>query len=354
MKINRLRPDMGHAPPDIPGNAPAAVGTATGAKKQASGLQDAYSPPFLPAAIHEILPALGLTEPKRHGDKLRFGKRGSLEIRPRAGDWFSHEAGIGGGVVELVEHVRGCDWRDARRWLADNGFDQYTWEPGKSERQSERSAIAPARTLTPPEPSENALRLWSVADHPAGTLAETYLMCRGLCLPRDPARVIRFHPRCPFGRDDDGRPIYHPCMLTLARNVMTGGRQSIQRTALNPDGSKIGRMALGSMSGAVAMVTPDAETETGIGICEGTEDALMIRQTDPWRPIWATFGTGGLGSFPVLAGIEALTIYADNDDAGRKAKAATATRWADAGRYVEALTPPSKDFNEYLQEASNA
>ena len=140
-------------------------------------------------------------------------------------------------------------------------------------------------------------------------------------------------------------------MLTLGRNIRTGRPQFIQRTALDQDGGKIGRMSLGSAQGAVAMLSPDGEAETGLAIVEGTEDGMALLQAGCWLPVWATFGTSGMSAFPVLAGIEQLTIYRDNDEAGAAAASECARRWSEARRTVTIETPPAKDFNEALQEA---
>jgi hypothetical protein len=74
------------------------------------------------------------------------------------------------------------------------------------------------------------------------------------------------------------------------------------------------------------------------------------------QPAWALLDRGNLGNFPVLAGIEALTILVDNDETGDgQADAETcAHRWRDAGREVVRLTPktPGSDFNDIVGGAS--
>lgn len=56
------------------------------------------------------------------GTRLRFGKKGSMEIDTSEG-WFNdHEAHVRGGVLELIRHKEGCDTAGAFRWLEDNGL----------------------------------------------------------------------------------------------------------------------------------------------------------------------------------------------------------------------------------------
>ena len=56
-------------------------------------------------------------------------------------------------------------------------------------------------------------------------------------------------------------------------------------------------------------------------------------------PVWCCGGAGVLSHFPLLGGIEALTIAADQGKPGQKAAAAVAERWRAAGREVSIITP---------------
>ena len=60
-------------------------------------------------------------------------------------------------------------------------------------------------------------------------------------------------------------------------------------------------------------------------------------------PIWACMDAGNLAAFPVLNGLESLTVFADNDGsgAGQRAAAEVADRWLDAGREVLIVTADS-------------
>ena len=62
----------------------------------------------LPQLLHELLgkPAA------KTGTEWRYRRKGSLSVRvdgAKAGQWFDHEAGHGGGFVALVAHELGCD-----------------------------------------------------------------------------------------------------------------------------------------------------------------------------------------------------------------------------------------------------
>jgi DNA primase len=52
----------------------------------------------------------------------------------------------------------------------------------------------------------------------------------------------------------------------------------------------------------------------------------------------------------VLRGIEALTIFADQDSAGIEAARVCAGRWKEAGLEARILAPPKGDFNDLARE----
>jgi hypothetical protein len=70
-----------------------------------------------------------------------------------------------------------------------------------------------------------------------------------------------------------------------------------------------------------------------------------------FRPMWATGSTALMAKFPVLSGIEALTIIADHDanGAGERAAAEVASRWREAGKEARVWRPKSiGDLNDIL------
>ena len=67
-----------------------------------------------------------LGEPNRRHSRppkdVRWGNNGSLSVNFETGQFFDHEAGIGGGVVDLVRHKMGCDRGGAIAWLRREGL----------------------------------------------------------------------------------------------------------------------------------------------------------------------------------------------------------------------------------------
>lgn len=189
--------------------------------------------------------------------------------------------------------------------------------------------------------------IWETAVDPRNTLVERYLTGRGLELFDDlVGRVIRFHPRCPFGPG-----VRHPCMITAFRSIMDDKLQAIHRTALTPDAKKIDRKMLGPVAGAAIKVDADENVEYGLTIGEGFETCLAARQLG-FRPVWALGSATAISTFPVLSGVDVLTILAETDDSGANAKAirACGNRWRFSDREVIIATPRiGGDINGALQ-----
>jgi Toprim domain len=228
------------------------------------------------------------------------------------------------------------------------------------------SQRAPAQLVTTPidhAGRQNALRLWDEAVPIAGTLAERYLIeARKLVLPPDISpRVLRFHPRVYFDANVSFGPAWHPCLLALYRKIelpifLTGAAPvesepcAVMRTALTPDARKIGHAALGPVSDAAIKLSDDADVTAGLTIGERLETVLS-RMVFGFAPAWALGSAGGIRTFPVLSGIEALTILTETDGDGTRQRAIQQclARWSTAGREVYRVTSMiGSDANDAL------
>lgn len=263
---------------------------------------------------------------------LRFRSRGSLTVTvagPERGQWYDHEAGIGGDPLGLIAHLRRCTMRDALAWAR-------RWTGG---------AVAPAAPATPPAPPPTpdtaalARALWQEAAPARGTLVEAYLRGRGLHLPGD--APLRFHGRCPRGRER------LPAMLALMSDARSAEPCGVHRTFLAPDGGGKAPGQAKMMAGRAGVIrlVPDEDVTLGLGIAEGIETSLAVMQRLDWRPAWAAASAGAIARFPVLPGIEALTIFADEDGAGIAAAQTCAGRWREAGAEARVMAPPEGDFD---------
>jgi hypothetical protein len=262
--------------------------------------------------------------PERYGPCPVCGGRDRFAINTKKQVWHCRGCGHGGDVIDLVQHLDDCDFRTAVRTL------------GIDERQPLPAKPAPSRKNEDLN-GKRALVIWGAARPIAGTLAETYLRSRRLEYPDPDGDVLRFHPQCPFGG------VTHPCMIGLFSAVESNEPVAIHRTALTADGGKIDRKALGPIAGAAVKLC--ADVTTSLHIAEGIETTLAAMALG-FRPAWAVGHAGGIARFPILAGIETLTLVIDNDhpdangrQAGHAAARECGRRWMEAGRQILNVIP---------------
>ena len=55
---------------------------------------------------------------------VRYGSNGSLSVNFETGEFYDHEAKVGGGVLALIQHTLGCDHGGAVAWLRGQGLLQ--------------------------------------------------------------------------------------------------------------------------------------------------------------------------------------------------------------------------------------
>ena len=95
----------------------------------------------------------------------------------------------------------------------------------------------------------------------------------------------------------------------------------------------------------------DDEVLEGLFLAEGLETALAGMAHFDLRPMWSTGSSGLMASFPVLSGIEALTVMVDHDrnGAGERAARELEARWLAAGREVKLFQPDEPgDLNDVV------
>ena len=185
-----------------------------------------------------------------------------------------------------------------------------------------------------------------------GTVAEEYLRSRAIVVPRpgglcDDA-ALRFVPRMlhwPTGKK-------FPCMIAPLTNAITNKLQGGHLTFLAADGCGKAnvdkpRLYVGPKGGGVVRLTANEDVTTSLCVGEGIETSFAGIMGG--YPTWACLDTGNLAQFPVLDGIEALTILADNDQPGLNAAKKCAAQWTRAGREATVTAAPDGDWNDWCQ-----
>jgi hypothetical protein len=192
-----------------------------------------------------------------------------------------------------------------------------------------------------------ATRIWRETRPIAGTLGELYLRHhRKLEWSSDLDASVRFHPSLKL----DGVP--RPTVVGLFRDFATGAPRGIHRIFLAEDGDKIDRGMLGPSAGAAVMLDGLEDVESGLTIAEGIETAMAARQMG-LRPSWALGTASKIGSFPVLPGIEFITLCRETGPASFETTESCKRRWLDAGREGLIVTPRTgSDLNDVVKAAA--
>ena len=311
--------------------------------------------------------------------ELRFGRRGSLSVRLDTGQWFDHENGTGGGVLDLV--VRECgsrgaalDWLESAGFVAPRAGASGTPPPESARRADSPGSACPSRDgargpthagpspeSAPGEPERDpralaARRLWAATVSGDDTPGRAYLTVRNVWPPRglgpDLPRSVRWLSReaapavdraakwygLPTGaagalvfawRRDGDRPKAWPAALSLLA-VTAAGERMRWFVRLGSRGAKTA--TLGSRAGALFEARAGGDAEP-VHVAEGELDALALAIA-PWAGPGRVVAAGGTAGMKALAarGTGPVALHGDGDRAGRGAglKAATAIR--DAGR----------------------
>jgi hypothetical protein len=266
--------------------------------------------------------------------------------------WLTSDASEG----FLCHSFTGDDWRLCR----DHVRNRVGLDSTRFSRQPPIQADPLLKGLTAqPEPApfsaerrNRAIAVWRESGNSRGTPVETYLRARGLNLPDElAAGVLRFNPRTPWREHQIGGVVQVvPAMIGALRDIHTDAIVGVHRTRLSDAGQKLGRRMQGGAAGAAVKLDPDEAVTYGLVIGEGIETVMAARQIG-FRPAWALGSAGAIGAFPVLNGIDGLTILAETGDGGANARAieACGNRWADAGREVVVVDPKiGADINDAL------
>ena len=296
------------------------------------------------------------------------GREDKFAVWPDKNIWNCRGLGAGGGAIDLEMHLSGNSFVDAVKTLigGDAGTPtrrQPTAEEIKAREAERKRGEAEERARKESSAAKIVARLQPIA----GTPGETYL--------RDVRKIDVSHWAIKRALEDvdalgwcervyfreEGHELHGQwlgAIIGILTDPVSGARTGgISRTYLH-QGKKIGKAkSLGGVERlGIIRLSPDDEVGAGLHICEGLELA-MSGMSDPrmnFCPMWAAGSTVTLAKFPILGGIECLTILADNDENEASVDAASITywRWKDAGREVHIRQPKERgDLNDITRRA---
>lgn len=228
----------------------------------------------------------------------------------------------GGDLLDLATEIYGSkraavEWAKGFLGISDDRPEQSeaarkAAERKRKEREREDARRAQRKRL-------RATDIWRAGVPISGTLAETYLLKRGIA-PSDWPASLRFAPSLEWElgrvRSVDGWAA-GPAFPALVAAVQAPTRDlvAVWRIYLDAEGNKAPldpcKVGLGPAKGGAVRFGPDAET---IGVAEGIETALALRHlVDGLFPIWATLSTSGMATLDVPPGVKEVRIFADSD-----------------------------------------
>lgn len=279
-----------------------------------------------------------------HGSKgrsLYVRLKGGEHGKGAAGKWTDAATGDHGDLLDLIGlncgHRLLSDTLDeARRFLA---------------LPREVSQFDPNQPAAPAGSRKAAQRLFAASRPIAGTLAERYLINRGILDVRM-ERWLRFHPRCcyrPSEEDAPGTPNVFPALIA-AVTADDGTITGCHRTWLTPEGSgkapiATPRRAMGDLLG-MGVRFGNASTIMFAG--EGIETMLSLRQVVT-APAISGLSAAHLAAVRFPAGLQRLYVARDDDPAGTGALMTLTERATEAGIDIVPLEPQFDDFNTDLR-----
>lgn len=248
-----------------------------------------------------------------------------------------------GGTFSLTEkdgrtlwHCASCQDRDALT-AAVRDVAGGNW--------TQPASPAAARPVDTAARTRAALSIWHEAIPIAGTIAETYLVKRGL--GGETSAALRYHPAIRHPNETASLP----AMVALVVSTEIGEPVAIHRTYLRRDGTgKAGidpaKASKGPIrGGAIMLHAPVPGAPLVIG--EGIESSLSAGRI-MGAPGWAAIAAGNMRAIIPPSEPSEVILAADPDEVGQREAWAAAARWRDLGRRVRVATPDNtgEDFND--------
>ena len=262
--------------------------------------------------------------------------------------WYCHRCGWRGGLVGREHRASSPHWQPrAREWRLSTPAPPVA-SPLPKRPPEPRGSLTPA-----------AYDGWTQCQPiTAGTVAAVYLSRRRCVLP-PPGSDLRWHPEVAHKPGCELRP----ALVGRVTDALTGEPISLHFTLLEHDGSGKAKVDAPRLllpghrkPGGVIRLWPDDEVTLGLVLGEGIETCLAAAAAG-LTPVWATIDGGNLAAFPVLAGIEGLTVLVDHDTAGIAAAFSVIDAYQKAGfdpeRDIKLIFPPTAghDFNDLMVTA---
>jgi putative DNA primase/helicase len=251
-----------------------------------------------------------------------------FSINPGKNLWNCRGHGGGHGAVGMLMHIAGLSFAQTCETLTGepNPSSNRPARPLSAEEQAARNRqriesdrIQEQRRAEEERYQEQttaqALAIWNGSVGISGTLAEKYLLARGIPIPDGEwPSSLRFHGALPYPK----KPGTYPVLVCRVDDV-EGNLTSIWRIFLRADGRKAdlpeAKLGLGPSAGGMVRLNGPNDH---IGICEGVETALGAWNLIGRKyPVWSGLSTA-ISSVELPLFVTRVTVFSDGDAPLRK------------------------------------
>ena len=286
-------------------------------------------------------------------------------VSARKGVFICRPSGVGGDVITMVMHARGCDFNGACAYVVGEerpssevrSFDEtlrrqkvLAEKASKAERR--RAEVDAAEEAERSLKRKIASEIWENSGPLNGSIGEGYFARRGI----GPIAFteLRFHPRLEHWLGGGVMPA-----LVARVTCNDGNFLGVHATFLMEDGrasealQSRRKLMLGCVGGGgVRVGSPSREEAYVVG--EGIESTLSAMRLWGLSRGCAALSAPGLENLLLPADVSPVVIAADNDVnlRGQRAACRARSRWEAEGRQVRVRLPSAKghDYNDLLLE----
>ncbi len=288
----------------------------------------------MPHVVDKLLKLDHIDEPtasNHDNSDLRFGTKGSLSVNAEDGTFYDHEAGKGGGVIDLICSSMGKSKPEAIDWLKNEGLLP------EQPKNKVRGRINKPKVL---------MALLERCSDPEGSAVEDYLVSRGLNISGawpDSIRLIKQTENgcsslAAIATDKDGVPM---AIQQVFLEPRTGEKRSGNGGVFKRTNSIKG------WSGKSVVRLPGKSPTV---ICEGVENALSVWLATE-QECWATLGISNLKNVDV-SDIPTVIVCGDGDALDKPAahtlQKALNVLSDQAGDVLNVQMPLGQDANDVL------
>jgi conjugative transfer relaxase protein TraI len=291
---------------------------------------------------------------------LRYGKKGSLVMNLENGLWYSHEAGEGGNLFDLIQKEQGLsDFKAVLQYASDfAGHVPQTRKPSSFLLSQENKTSSDKKSGGM---LDYAKILYGVSKPLAGTLGAQYLQKhRGLS--QFAHADLRFLPKISTYHGE--KKTFVPALLAFAKDP-AGEIHHVQVIRLDPKTgnkdpqTKLQKQTYGSIRGHGIELNHQADQQGVTYLAEGVETGLSILESNKKAQVLAVLGKSNFANIRLEALANEVILCLDHDGVSTYTNTLIGKavhRLDAAGKTVRLIFPEAEqphyegDFNDVLKE----